>query len=102
MRLIDADDVKDLLNGLDSLPWEEEVDELVNRLPKVEAFPKEKLKEIVERLKTIEDALFNQRTLMVDVHIDKDELQTARNLLYQEIAYNNAIEIVKEVGGLNE
>ena len=33
MRLIDAEEVKDLLLGLDSLPWEEEVDEIVDRMP---------------------------------------------------------------------
>lgn len=32
-RLINADDVKELLLGLDSLPWEEQVDELVDRIP---------------------------------------------------------------------
>ena len=32
-RLIDADDVKELLLGLDSLPWEEQVDELVDAIP---------------------------------------------------------------------
>lgn len=39
MRLIKAEDVKELINGLDSLPWEEEVDDLVNSLPTVEAEP---------------------------------------------------------------
>lgn len=33
MRLIDADEVKDLINSWDSLPFEEEVDELVDRIP---------------------------------------------------------------------
>lgn len=32
-ELIDKSDVKDLLLGLDSLPWEEQVDELVDGLP---------------------------------------------------------------------
>lgn len=32
-RLINSEDVKALINGLDSLPWEEEVDELVDRIP---------------------------------------------------------------------
>lgn len=32
-RLIDADDVKELLLGLDSLPWEEEVDDLIGTIP---------------------------------------------------------------------
>ena len=33
MRLIDAEEVKDLLLGLDSLPWEEQVNELVDAIP---------------------------------------------------------------------
>ena len=33
MRLVNADDVKELLLGLDSLPWEEQVDELVDAIP---------------------------------------------------------------------
>ena len=33
MKLIDAEDVKALINGLDSLPFEEEVDDLVDRIP---------------------------------------------------------------------
>ena len=36
-RLVYATDVKDLINGLESLPWEEEVDYLVDRLPKADA-----------------------------------------------------------------
>lgn len=36
MRLVYADDVKELLNGLESLPWEEQVDELVDKLPTAE------------------------------------------------------------------
>lgn len=32
-RLVFAHDVKELLNGLESLPWEEEVDFLVDALP---------------------------------------------------------------------
>lgn len=35
-RLIDAEDVKELLKGLDSLPWDEEVDEIVDRMEAVE------------------------------------------------------------------
>ena len=33
MRLINSEDVKALINGWDSLPWEEEVDELIDRIP---------------------------------------------------------------------
>ena len=36
-RLIDANDVKELINGLSELPWEEEVDYLVDTLPTVDA-----------------------------------------------------------------
>ena len=36
-RLIDAKDVKELINGLSELPWEEEVDYLVDELPTVDA-----------------------------------------------------------------
>lgn len=32
-RLVFAHDVKELLNGLESLPWEEEVDFLIDALP---------------------------------------------------------------------
>ena len=32
-RLVDIEDVKALINGLDSLPWEEEVDGLVKTIP---------------------------------------------------------------------
>ena len=32
-RLVDVEDVKALINGLDSLPWEEEIDELVDTIP---------------------------------------------------------------------
>lgn len=32
-RYIDANDVKDLLIGLESLPWEDEVDDLIKVLP---------------------------------------------------------------------
>lgn len=49
MRLIDVDDVKDLINGLDSLPWEEEVDDLLKSIPT--AYDVEKVvAEIHERL----------------------------------------------------
>ena len=36
-RLIDAYDVKELINGLSELPWEEKVDYLVDSLPTVDA-----------------------------------------------------------------
>lgn len=38
-RLIAEEDVKELLLGLDSLPWEEEVDDIVRLMPSVDAVP---------------------------------------------------------------
>ena len=35
-KMVYADDVKDLLKGLSELPWDEEVDYLVDSLPSVE------------------------------------------------------------------
>jgi hypothetical protein len=32
-RLVDIEDVKALISGLDSLPWEEELDDLVKTIP---------------------------------------------------------------------
>lgn len=48
-RLIDAEDVKELLKGLDSLPWEEEVDILVDRLETVELPVRGKWKEATRK-----------------------------------------------------
>ena len=31
-KFVKAEDVKDLLNGLDSLPWEDEVEDMVGKL----------------------------------------------------------------------
>ena len=31
-KFVKAEDVKDLLNGLDSLPWEDEVEDMVDKL----------------------------------------------------------------------
>lgn len=31
-KFVKAEDVKDLLNGLDSLPWEDEVEDIVDKL----------------------------------------------------------------------
>lgn len=36
-KLVYAEDVKDLINGLEELPWEENVDDLVDSLPTVDA-----------------------------------------------------------------
>ena len=46
MRLINSEDVKALINGWDSLPFEEEVDELIDRIPT--AFDVDKVVEQLE------------------------------------------------------
>ena len=79
-RLIDAEDVKALINGLDSLPFEEEVDEIVDRIPT--AFDVDKVLEKLEEKSIIFETCFT-----VNEH---------RWILTKE-----AIEIVK-VGGLDD
>lgn len=49
-RLIDANDVKELINGLSELPWEEEVDHLVDELPTVDAVEVADMKEFAEEV----------------------------------------------------
>lgn len=63
---------------------------------------RKQIDDIVERLESIEDAIYNQRLLIGDkIYKDKDAHMEARKLIYEELAYNNAIKIVKEEGGLN-
>lgn len=65
MRLIDADDAKELLLGLDSLPWEEEVDDLVATIPTaydVDA--------VVKKLEAYRDMITIQGRRFVDGAID--------------------------------
>lgn len=42
-RLVDIEDVKDFINGLDSLPWEEELDNELKYIPT--AYDKKKVEE---------------------------------------------------------
>ena len=56
MRLINSEDVKALINGLDSLPFEEEVDELIDIIPT--AFDVDKVVEQLEKqVYEIDDSL---------------------------------------------
>lgn len=75
-RLVDVEDVKELINGLDSLPWEEEVDDLVNSIPT--AYDVDK---VVEEL---ENAIS-----------DTTETETGNGARW---AYKGAIEIVRKGG----
>ena len=58
MRLINADDVKELLNGLDSLPWEEQIDELVDAIPT--AFDLEKTTKQLEEMFNVDPMYYGK------------------------------------------
>lgn len=59
-RLVDIEDVKALINGLDSLPWEEEIDDLVNSIPT--AYDVEKVVDELESEKIIHYGLHTEET----------------------------------------
>lgn len=97
MRLIDADalNLDYEVEMADDWKTAHEIANVVKYAPTVEAIPKAKLDEIVERL---------------EKHIRYCELcheefkNESMSLIYevQINSYKNAIEIVKEVGGMNE
>lgn len=74
---------------------------IVNKQPTVESIPKEKLQEIVERLEEIKNDFENGR--YDKKHCEKiiyQHMCVGRNCF--ECVLSGAIEIVKEVGGMNE
>ena len=91
-RLIDADDVKELLLGLDSLPWEEEVDDLVNTIStsydvdKVVTELEKGLKNLEHNKKLFEANQAERGVFMCDSEIT---------------AFKMAIDIVRK-GGIND
>lgn len=83
MRLINSEDVKALINGLDSLPWEEEVDELIDRIPT--AFDIDKvIKELESLVEDREEDIINDEYTFGECS-----------------AYESAIRVVK-AGGIDE
>ena len=92
MRLISDKDVKDLLLGLDALPWEEQVDELVDRIPT--AYDVDAMVRELERIARIHarqqiECENKQWNYLADQH------------KYYVRAFDEAIAIVKR-GGRNE
>lgn len=85
MRLISDTEVKELLLGLDSLPWEEEVDDMVDRLPT--AYD---VDEVVRELEEERKSAF-----------DKFEKYRMPSFWREAYAFVDAIGIVKR-GGRNE
>jgi hypothetical protein len=91
-RLVRAEDVKELLLGLDALPWEEQVDELVDAIPT--AYDAEAVvRELEEELK-----YHVKGELRCE---DKGYEAGAERHRQKVIAYDTAIAIVKR-GGRND
>ena len=65
-RLVDIEDVKALINGLDSLPWEEEVEDLIKTIPT--AFDKEKVVQQLEELERKSTTIIGQHYFDNGVH----------------------------------
>ncbi len=85
MRLINAEDVKDLINGLDSLPWEEQVDELVDSIPT--AYD---IESVEEQLK-YQILQYNRRA---EEH--KDYANYHEKYWAKKCSYENALNIVRD------
>ena len=93
-RLIYAEDVKALINGLDSLPFEEEVDDLVDRIPTAYDVNK-----VVEQLEVLREKAQKRREELIGINsyhnvILRDN-EYERGRVY---AFDDAIEVVKEGG----
>lgn len=82
MRLINSEDVKALINSWDSLPFEEEVDELIDRIPT--AFDVDK----------VISNIWDRSELIHIKHTHNDEIE-------DYIRTTDASEIVK-AGGIDE
>jgi hypothetical protein len=92
MRLINSEDVKALINSWDSLPWEEEVDELVDRIPT--AFDVDKvLKQLSEK-----NRAYYERGLMYEKN---GKISSALSINDRAEGIEIAYEIVK-AGGIDE
>lgn len=89
MRLINSEDVKALINSWDSLPWEEEVDELIDRIPT--AFDVDK---VVKKLKHRQYMLLEETKKAKSYSHQEELIENIRH-------YEYAINMVKE-GGKDE
>lgn len=89
MRLINSEDVKALINGWDSLPFEEEVDELIDRIPT--AYDVDK---VVEKLKHSQYMLLRELKHATSYSHEEELIENIKH-------YEYAINIVK-AGGKDE
>ena len=94
-RLIYAEDVKALINGLDSLPFEEEVEDLVDRIPT--AYDVEKVEKEIETLKLKANKMRKDVEGMEDMDYYDIELYERG----REYAFDDVLEIIK-AGGSDE
>lgn len=76
-KYVKVEDVIELINGLDSLPWEEETEELVNRLP-----------------------IYDTDKVIKDIKANAEKMATAKlpHTYYKAIGTKRAEEIVKAGG----
>ena len=91
-RLVDIEDVKNFINGLDSLPWEEEIDELLEIIPT--AYDVEK---VVAELKEKKDEASIEAGKR-SVRIGEDEYEEEPYYEGKKHAYGHAIEMVRKGG----
>lgn len=91
-RLVDIEDVKNFINGLDSLPWEEEIDELLEIIPT--AYDIEK---VVAELKGKKDEAGIIASLRA-TRVGEDEYEEEPYHEGKKHAYGHAIEVVRKGG----
>ena len=93
-------DVIDLINGLDSLPWEEETKEIVDTLPTLDE--KEIIRKAFERVvERLEEAVNVNKEKGCEMQTK--ELHECALIGFSRMnAFLDAIEIVKEECGISE
>jgi hypothetical protein len=97
-------DVIDLINGLDSLPWEEETKEIVDTLPTLDETEiiRKAFERVVERLEELE----NMNKELAEENITKPYSMgnSIKSNMYIDrmTGVHDSIEIVKEECGINE
>lgn len=93
-------DVIDLINGLDSLPWEEETEEIVNGLPTLDE--KEIIRKAFERVvERLEEDRLNEYSARAEYISGMNGLSKCYCDVRIE-TIEKAIKIVKEECGINE
>ena len=95
---IKRQDVIDLINGLDSLPCEDETEELVNSLPTIDE--KEMIRKTVERILTRLEERHKNHKNNIQKYQDRKDWDMCSRTSNIKVENEIAIEIVKEEGGI--